>query len=45
MPQLEKQKGHAEGELMKAVNALSERESALSEVSCGGVEQPSGAEP
>lgn len=36
MPQLERQKAHAEGELMKAVNAVSEREAALSEVSIGG---------
>lgn len=36
MPQLEKHKAHAEGELMKSVNALSEREAALSEVSCAG---------
>ncbi|CAM9783522.1 unnamed protein product [Scytosiphon promiscuus] len=32
VPQLEKEKAHAEGELMKAVNAMSEREAALSEV-------------
>lgn len=32
VPRLEREKTHAEGELMKAVNALSERESALSEV-------------
>eukprot|EP00752_Nemacystus_decipiens_P012773 g11312.t1 len=31
VPQLEQQKAHAEGELMKSVNALSEREAALSE--------------
>lgn len=33
VPQLEQQKAHAEGELMKSVNALSEREAALSGVS------------
>ena len=33
VPRLEREKAHAEGELMKAVNAMSERESALSEVS------------
>lgn len=32
VPRLEKEKAHAEGELMKAVNAMSEREAALSEV-------------
>ncbi|CAM9212001.1 unnamed protein product, partial [Laminaria digitata] len=32
VPRLEREKAHAEGELMKAVNAMSERESALSEV-------------
>ncbi|CAM9533036.1 unnamed protein product, partial [Sphacelaria rigidula] len=32
VPRLQREKAHAEGELMKAVNALSERESALSEV-------------
>lgn len=31
VPRLEREKAHAEGELMKAVNALSEREAALSE--------------
>ncbi len=36
MPQLERQKAHAEGELMKAVNAISEREAALSEVRIRG---------
>lgn len=34
VPRLEREKAHAEGELMKAVNAMSERESALSEVRC-----------
>lgn len=32
MPRLEHEKAHVEGELMKAVNALSQREAALSEV-------------
>ncbi|CAM9214818.1 unnamed protein product [Ectocarpus sp. 12 AP-2014] len=32
VPRLEREKAHAEGELMKAVNAMSEREAALAEV-------------
>ncbi|CAM9903980.1 unnamed protein product [Pylaiella littoralis] len=32
VPQLEREKAHAEGELMKAVNAMSEREAAVSEM-------------
>lgn len=32
VPRLEREKAHAEGELMKVINALSERETALSEV-------------
>lgn len=32
VPRLEREKAHAEGELMKVINALSEREAALSEV-------------
>lgn len=42
MPQLERQKAHAEGELMKAVNAMSEREAALSEVRSRGSENGGG---